>query len=194
MRTAVSPMFGSLLMLGVLSSLSVHALAQDSRNVEHVGGIGGDFRAVHVEGNYAYCGGAAGLLVVDVSNVSAPRGAGRMSFPSEVTDVCASGGYAYVANGLDGLRVIDVSDPAYPRAVGYYRASGAATDVYVVGSYVYVAYTVAGLHILRFPAQTPTYYSVSGHLELQGYQGDVTAVPVVVEVRRGGDVVRTEQL
>ncbi|GIV19419.1 MAG: hypothetical protein KatS3mg023_1170 [Armatimonadota bacterium] len=37
-------------------------------------------------------------------------------------------------------------------------------------------------------------YSVSGQVELQDYQGDVTTVPVVVQVRQNGNVVRTEVL
>lgn len=146
MRTVVSHVFASLLVAGVLVSLPICAPAQDSWNVDLLGGIGGQFGAVHVEGSYAYCVAPQGLLVVvDVSNVFAPREVGRVSFSDQASDVYVSGGYAYVANGLAGLRVIDVSAPDHPREVGYFDTPGYATGAYVWGAYAYVVDGGSGL-------------------------------------------------
>ncbi|MCS7311182.1 MAG: dockerin type I domain-containing protein, partial [Armatimonadetes bacterium] len=65
--------------------------------------------------------------------------------------------------------------------------------VFVQGGYVYVADGSGGLYILRFTGEAST-YSVSGQVELQDFGGDLTQVPVTVEIRQNGNTVRTDVL
>jgi hypothetical protein len=148
-------------------------------------------KGVFVSGGYAYVADErAGLRVVDVSDPTHPYEVGFYDTPGYAIGVFVSGGYAYVADGWSGLRVIDVSDPAHPHEVGFYDTPGDAYGVFVSGGYAYVADGWAGLLILRFTGART--YSVSGRVELQDFGGDVTVIPVTVELRRNGNVVRTE--
>lgn len=95
---------------------------------------------VIVRGNYAYApAGGDGLVIIDVSDPSAPRRVGGYNTSGGATGVFLSGNYAYVADGGAGLVVIDISNPASPRRVGGLDAAGEARQVVVSGNYAYLA-------------------------------------------------------
>jgi probable HAF family extracellular repeat protein len=62
---------------------------------------------------------------------------------------------------------------------------------YIVGQ-GYNAATGRNEAFLLDTGTVPAAYSVSGRVELRDFDGDVTAIPVTVELRRNGNVVRTE--
>ncbi|MCS7310832.1 MAG: hypothetical protein NZ741_11485 [Armatimonadetes bacterium] len=133
-----------------------------------------------------------GLSVIDVSSPSTPCEVAQQTLPGFTQTLLVQGRYAYVSFGWEGLRVIDVSNPARPQEVGYWDTPGWAYGVFVQGGYAYVADGWGGLLILRFTGSAR--YSVSGQVELQDFGGDLTQVPVTVEIRQDGNVVRTETL
>ena len=100
---------------------------------------------VQVSGSYAYvtyvipecCGyfGGAGLLVIDISDPTAPVTVGSYDTPGNAFDVYVSGNYAYVAAGQAGLQIIDISDPASPTFAGSVATFGSTyQNIYVTGS------------------------------------------------------------
>lgn len=104
---------------------------------------------VAVAGDYAYvAAGQAGLVVVDVSDLQAPRIVGTANTPGNANDVRVSGSFAYVADGDRGLQIVDVSNPAAPRIAGSVDTRGTATDLAVRGSLVYVADGPLGVQVI----------------------------------------------
>ena len=101
---------------------------------------------VSVVGDYAFVADEVdGLVVIDISDPSAPTRMGAYDTPGYAKDVDVVGSYAYVADGSAGLRIIDVSHPVTPTEVGGFDTPGSARGVDVVGSYAYVADNSAGL-------------------------------------------------
>jgi len=103
---------------------------------------------VDVAGNYAYvAAGAAGLVVVNVTNRTAPSIVATLDTSGNANDVKVVSGIAYVADGASGLQIIDVSNPAAPRLTGTLDTVD-AWDVSVSGGTAYVADGAAGLKII----------------------------------------------
>ncbi|HVG07450.1 MAG TPA: Ig-like domain-containing protein [Thermoanaerobaculia bacterium] len=104
---------------------------------------------VDVSGSFAYvAAGAAGLVVVDVSNRNAPVIAGERDTVGNANDVVVEGDRAYVADGASGLQILDVGDPAAPVVLGSVDTPGNAQDVVVRGPLAYVADGASGLHVI----------------------------------------------
>jgi hypothetical protein len=109
----------------------------------------GSANGVDVSGDFAYvAAGQAGLVVVDVSDLQAPRIAAVADTPGNANDVKVDGGYAYVADGRSGLAVIDVRDPLHPALAGRLGIPGDASDLAVRGGRAYLAEADAGLAIV----------------------------------------------
>jgi hypothetical protein len=124
------------------------ALDQRALFVQTVGQIGGGSHSVDVEGTHACLTMGPRLLILDVSNPSAPRQEGQTdAFPHQLSNVFFKDGYCYVTD-WDVLRIIDVIDPSEPRVVGTYDSPGSPIDVQVVGKYAYVAALGEGLRIV----------------------------------------------
>src|SRR5438045_3627578 len=106
--------------LCTISSANVRAtpMEQQGQNIQLVGQIGGAAKAVAVQGQYAYLGAGARLLVVDVSDPTRPTLVGQTAvLPDMVQRVVVTGRHAIVAANRAGLRVIDLDDPRAPREV-----------------------------------------------------------------------------
>jgi hypothetical protein len=89
-------------------------------NVELVGQIGGRFRHVTIQGNYAYLAIGPRLQILDISNSDHPTLIGQTQvFTDTIAGVAVSGNYAYVIFSYGGMRIIDVSTPAYPVPLGF---------------------------------------------------------------------------
>jgi uncharacterized protein (TIGR03437 family) len=72
------------------------------------------------EGNYAYLGsfGGTGVMIIDISNLSAPALVGHYDPPTggRFQDVVVIGGIGYFSSESDGgVHIVDVRDPANPR-------------------------------------------------------------------------------
>jgi len=103
---------------------------------------------VDVAGNYAYiAAGAAGLVVVNVTNRTAPSIVATLDTSGNANDVKVVSGIAYVADGVSGLQIIDVSNPAAPRLIGTLDTAD-AWDVSISSGTAYVADGAAGLKII----------------------------------------------
>lgn len=99
--------------------------------------------SVYVSGRYAYVTDTTSneLLVIDVSDPSAPVEVGSLGFGNQPEDVYVSGDYAYIARAAGLLSVIDISDPTTPNSVSDAQIGnpGAhSTAVHVSGRYAYV--------------------------------------------------------
>jgi hypothetical protein len=107
------------------SGLTIIDLA-DSANPQAVGTFNtpGSIENMALAGEYAYAtgGGENGLLVLDMTDPTAPRPAAvlPMLFAGAVA---LADGYAYVPTWVEGLRVIDVTDPVNPVEVGALESS-----------------------------------------------------------------------
>lgn len=104
---------------------------------------------VDVAGNYAYvAAGSAGLVVVDVSDRTAPSVVATLNTPGNANDVRIVGNLVYIADGGGGLRIIDVTTPATPVVIGFLNTPGSAYDVVVYDGRAYIADGGAGVAIV----------------------------------------------
>ncbi len=107
-------------------------------------------------GRYAYIAtGKAGLTIVDIGDVCAPRIAGALDLPGISGDVVVRDGLAYLtayeygspyAGEHSGLYIIGVADPTAPRLISFFRIPG-AKGLALHGDYVLVA--ASGVLILE---------------------------------------------
>jgi hypothetical protein len=150
----------------------------------------GASNSVSVSGDYAYvANGAAGLAVVDVSNLSAPALVATLDTPGNANDVRVLGTLAFVADGDHGVEIVDVGVPTSPRIVGQVATPGVATDLSVSGNLVYVA-DESGLRIVD--ASAPEAPVLLGSVDLPGGRAsgvDVSGGYAVVADGQGGVVV-----
>lgn len=135
------------------------SLANAECPIESVGYLGsidtpGIARGIAVSGSYACVtsdrsgsDGTGILIVVDISNPSAPQTVGSADTPGIPHDVVISGNYAYVADGAQGLQIFDVSAAPFVEPVGSVMTPMYAVGVAVSGDYAYVADT-AGLQVV----------------------------------------------
>jgi hypothetical protein len=103
----------------------------------------GRMRGVDVIGETAYVAqsmhsDASWLLVVDVSDPSAPRELGSFETTGGAQDVDVSGSIAFVADRADGLVLVDVSDPSNLKKCGFFQTTGHANNVNVAGPLVFL--------------------------------------------------------
>ncbi|MCL4852282.1 MAG: hypothetical protein KJZ78_12985, partial [Bryobacteraceae bacterium] len=104
---------------------------------------------VDVAGNYAYvAAGAAGLVVVDVSDRQSPRIVATLDTPGSAEDVAVSGSYAYVADGPGGVAVVNIAVPDRPILLTQYSFPGAAVDIVVREHLIFSAHGTAGFCVL----------------------------------------------
>lgn len=106
--------------------------------VGHTNILPGIVRDVEVEGSYAYvAAGGAGLIIIDISNPSAPKETSFYDMPGTASGIAVVGAYVYVLDD-DGLRIIDASSPAMPREIGFCDTLKATRKAVVSGGYAYV--------------------------------------------------------
>jgi hypothetical protein len=91
---------------------------------------GGFYATVEIAGLHAFAAADHGheLLVLDVSNPSAPTLAARVGFSAAVNGLSAQGDAAYETTGSE-VRVLDLSNPAQPTEVGRYPSAGSTAHV-----------------------------------------------------------------
>jgi len=136
------------------------------------GGALNGARFVKVAGNYAYVAlGHNGLQVVDISDPTHPKLAGRIGSPDlvDTRSVQIQFRYAFVADGTGGMKVLDTSDLANPRIVpGASVAIPEARSLFVMKSYAYVAAGKNGVAIVDIEKpETPgqaQFFSANGQI------------------------------
>ncbi|MDY7093754.1 MAG: Ig-like domain-containing protein [Acidobacteriota bacterium] len=88
--------------------------------------------------------GQAGLVVVNVSDPSAPFIVDTMGLPAPAYGIAVSAGRAYLA-ASNRLIIVDITNPAAPAVLGIAPVFGTATDVTVKDGIAYVAAGIRGL-------------------------------------------------
>jgi hypothetical protein len=99
---------------------------------------------------YAYVVGGKGLHVVDISDLQRPEEVGLMTFPWDINDLAAEGGYVFMADFYEGLKVVNAQDPRHPVEAARYLTPCCGEAVTLHKGLVYLANSRAGLYILRF--------------------------------------------
>ncbi len=142
---------------------------------------GGPHIGVAIAGDYAYVVNSnGGLVVLDITDPTAPDLAGYYDTPSNAIGVALAGDYAYVADGSSGFEAVDISDPTSPFGAGSVATVGMAMDVAAAGDYVYVADGVGGLQVVD--VSTPTSPSLVGAGVLSNDARDVAVDGDIVYV------------
>jgi hypothetical protein len=76
-----------------------------------------------VQGNYAYVGAGASLLVIDVSNPDDPRRVAYRLLPAEALKVVATTGRVYLLTSAGQVQIFDIFQPAFPSLIGSYSST-----------------------------------------------------------------------
>jgi hypothetical protein len=114
------------------------------------GGVLTGARRIIIVGNYAYMLTPRGLVVVDVTNPTAPAVTAQIGAPDlvEPTGVAVQFRYGFITD-REGLKIIDTTDLAQPRPVRGARVPlEDARNVYVARTYAYVSGGRQGLVIV----------------------------------------------
>lgn len=154
--------------------------------------VGGTTTAVAGGDDFAYINEGQTLVILDVSDPTAPIFVGRtMPLPAEPRAIAVQGGYAYVAAREAGLRIVDISDPAAPTEISHLPAGSYARDVVIAGEFAYVL-SDAGIHVVGIsqPAQPVevSLYGVSGCVLCYG--GDLAVAGDHLYLAGPGSVLR----
>lgn len=150
---------------------------------------------VDVAGDLAYvAAGAAGLVVVDVSDREAPQILATADTAGNANDVKVAGDLAFVADGVAGVAIFDVSQPAAPGLVSTLDTPGSAWDLVVRGSLAFVADAGSGLRVID--VAEPAAPVEIGSLATSGSARGVDVTPDVglAVIAEGGAGVRTVDL
>jgi photosystem II stability/assembly factor-like uncharacterized protein len=132
--------------------------------------------SLHASGNLGYAATyTGGLRLLDLSDPLQPVDLSWLTLDEDVSDVAASGAYAYLATedfmaSLDGetaigsLRVVDVSDPYAPREAGSLGLPAFASAVAASGSWVAVGDERGWVYLLdvsnpREPVQVDSFHT-----------------------------------
>lgn len=114
--------------------------------------------SVKVSGRYMYLdGGSAGLLIYDISDITAPKLISTTALPNVagIHAMTLQGAYLYVGEATTtaagaGLNIIDVSNPTAPSIVGTFAPQNQVSAISVVGRYAYLGETTTntGLEVV----------------------------------------------
>lgn len=102
-------------------------LFYEYENLEFLGYLAGDYRAVEVNGDYAYAGCGGDFCVIDISDpYQTVQIASIATPPDKINQIAVKDQYVYATWMWDsdeegGLLVIDISDPTKPDLVGAYK-------------------------------------------------------------------------
>ena len=97
---------------------------------------------------HAFLGSGGVVLVLDVTDPSAPSAVGELITPGDVWGLTLTGNFLLVADWDSGLRIIDISDPSAPVEVGFLDTPGRAYNVVVSGDLALVAAYSEGLRVI----------------------------------------------
>ena len=138
-----------------------------SSNLELIGQLGGNFRSVAVQGDYAYLTDG-GLHVINVANPAHPT---EVSFldTSGPGRVAVAGEFAYVADVDGGLRIINIANPAAPAQAGFLDLPSSASAVAVAGNFAYVV--GEGLSVIN--VASPSAPFEAGFIDTPGFASAV---------------------
>ena len=130
---------------------------------------------VTVSGNYALVGlNDAGLVMLDISELSYASVAGGFSTPGYARDVFILGDYAYVAGSDPGPVILDISPPANPAHLATVDLPGDVSHLAIQGDRAFVADGSSRLQLIDI--STPSSPQNSGYYDGFTTIADVAAV------------------
>lgn len=104
---------------------------------------------IDVNGDIGYvAAGNAGLVVLDLSDRSAPVIIAELDTNGVAIDVKFDNDMVYLADGTAGVKVFDVSNPFFPTLISSVDTPNIAQDLQVSNNYLYVADGTSGLQII----------------------------------------------
>lgn len=104
---------------------------------------------VAVDAGIGYVVGDTHLWVVDITTPQQPRLQSTLELVASATDIAATNGMVFVAQGEAGLSVIDVRDPIQPQLAKRYDSPGSVNAVVTNNDWLYLADGINGLSLLR---------------------------------------------
>ena len=104
---------------------------------------------ISVVHNYAYIiVRDIGLRILDISDETTIREAGKYRMESIPVELTAKDQYVYIAEWYGTLEIVNVSDPMRPIRVGVYDAKGRINGMHIVNNYLFVTAGSSGLQVL----------------------------------------------
>jgi M6 family metalloprotease-like protein len=110
-------------------------------------GVGSTFQ---IKDNYAYIAAkTAGLLIVDISNVTSPQIVFQNNSFGSASDIKIKGEYAVTANESKGIGIYSIKNPVSPTAAGCFQSSVNAVSIDLQDTKIYIAALTSGLVVLE---------------------------------------------
>ncbi len=113
--------------------------------------LSGNARAVFISDNYAYVAYDRNLVILDISDPTAPSQVSNYFIGASCNDVLIKNNYAFVVTS-NALRVLDVQDPTNPREVVSQEDVFCSPPIHldINDSYIYVACDGGGIYTFEF--------------------------------------------
>ncbi|MCP4358813.1 MAG: hypothetical protein GY796_12410 [Chloroflexi bacterium] len=170
-----------MLTLGQAKAALPPQTATATHTLELVGQIGGSFKAITVQDNYAYVALGPRLVALDMSDATQPTLTGKTDvLLVDIQALSTQDNYVYAAAGDDGLLIFDIANPSQPGFVSSLDVPGFATGIVVTGTHAYLTvvtdtHTGSGLQIVdvsqpETPQAVGTY---AGNVSDIAFEGDV---------------------
>jgi hypothetical protein len=120
---------------------------------------------VRVAGDYAYCSFVNGLMILNVTDSTAPAFVSQLHCPGRGRGIDVSGSYAYLADEGVGLSIVNVTDPYGPVPVSSFPVAG-IREVFVDNRYAFVVNYLTSMEIVDIgdptqPSAVATYYGAA---------------------------------
>jgi len=120
--------------------VSALTLQAENRNIEPLGFYNTEwYHSVAVAEDYAYCGTAFGLLVMDVSDKENPFIVEHLETPGQGQGVTIEGSLLYLCDGSDGIRIYSLEQPDHPVLVNVWEDIGNALKLKIRDGIGYLA-------------------------------------------------------
>ena len=114
------------------------------------------------------------LLILNISDPTAPALVGSYHLSSAATGVSVVGDLAYVTCGDLSLQILNIADPTAPSFVGSGSLPDYPLGISVAGDFAYVASTYSGLQVLN--VADPTAPGIVGSYATPGYSYGVSVL------------------
>ncbi len=137
-----------LVLIGALLTATTGRTALAACSTERVGQWGGASKTLAVQGDFAYVGIGAKLVVVDLSDPQEPTLVGSLLLNGVAQDIAVSVQHVYVCTDGLSMEIIDIFNPSQPTRVGEYVTVLAPARVVLQGQYAFVLSDNIGLQVV----------------------------------------------
>ncbi len=137
--------------------------------------------------------GEAGVVVIDLTDPTAPMRAATIPVVGTAQDVAVAGDRLLVAAGSAGLRVLDLTDPEIPE-LGFVALPGGARAVAVRGDFAFVGCDGASAEVAVVDIAHPSAPIVKAYLSHAPARRDLRAQGITAVAVAGNLVLATAEL